>query len=316
MLCFAWASLHDHGVCGNPDVEGLIVEVLENLKKGVMHEDTETVRLGVRHPPHLHTTNCVAVVSPCSRSLAPCPHTVQLTSLLIELQVRGSLKTLPPEAAERMPMSRPTVKHLAEMWSKAMNAKRRRRNSKTAYPNLLNLHIPLPKKGRKRRAPRRTSDEPTSRRNPKGRARARASRAKPKKTKRAPKDDEDFVLENDDDDDLSDVVVARPAKRTRRRPNATATATDKPAAGADLGAGAGDEAQQKRERAPSDEGKTGDDVSTKRARTKRYNSDNCFVCRQSEGFVDNPIVFCEGCNVAVHQVCVLLLRSPRWSIGG
>ena len=40
---------------------------------------------------------------------------------------------------------------------------------------------------------------------------------------------------------------------------------------------------------------------------KPHNADFCYVCREAEGFADNPIVFCEGCNLAVHQVRAALM---------
>ena len=43
------------------------------------------------------------------------------------------------------------------------------------------------------------------------------------------------------------------------------------------------------------------------------NDDCCAVCLESEGFDDNPIVFCDGCNVCCHMDCYGLSEIPAGS---
>lgn len=38
--------------------------------------------------------------------------------------------------------------------------------------------------------------------------------------------------------------------------------------------------------------------------------DSCAVCQEPEGFEDNPIVFCDGCNVGCHKECYGLSELP------
>uniref|UniRef100_A0AAV1U9C1 Fanconi anemia group M protein n=1 Tax=Peronospora matthiolae TaxID=2874970 RepID=A0AAV1U9C1_9STRA len=40
----------------------------------------------------------------------------------------------------------------------------------------------------------------------------------------------------------------------------------------------------------------------------------CSICRESESYDDDPIVFCDGCNVAVHQFCygISVVPSGKW----
>lgn len=40
-------------------------------------------------------------------------------------------------------------------------------------------------------------------------------------------------------------------------------------------------------------------------------SDCCSVCRENESYEDDPIVFCDGCDVAVHQCCYGLASIPN-----
>lgn len=41
--------------------------------------------------------------------------------------------------------------------------------------------------------------------------------------------------------------------------------------------------------------------------------DTCSVCREAESFEDDPIVFCDGCEIAVHQFCYGIAQIPKES---
>ncbi|RLN52459.1 hypothetical protein BBJ28_00007668 [Nothophytophthora sp. Chile5] len=47
---------------------------------------------------------------------------------------------------------------------------------------------------------------------------------------------------------------------------------------------------------------------------KDADDESCSICRESESFDDDPIVFCDGCNVAVHQFCygIRVVPSGTW----
>ena len=39
----------------------------------------------------------------------------------------------------------------------------------------------------------------------------------------------------------------------------------------------------------------------------------CCVCGDTDEYADNDIVFCDGCNVAVHQLCYGIMKVPKGS---
>ncbi|GMF42586.1 unnamed protein product [Phytophthora fragariaefolia] len=52
----------------------------------------------------------------------------------------------------------------------------------------------------------------------------------------------------------------------------------------------------------------------KNAEPKHEEEDCCSVCRESESYDDDPIVFCDRCNVAVHQFCygIRVVPNDKW----
>lgn len=49
------------------------------------------------------------------------------------------------------------------------------------------------------------------------------------------------------------------------------------------------------------------------ARATQREDDACSICREAESFDDDPIVFCDSCEVAVHQFCYGIARLPEGS---
>ncbi|KAL4172851.1 hypothetical protein KRP22_008013 [Phytophthora ramorum] len=47
---------------------------------------------------------------------------------------------------------------------------------------------------------------------------------------------------------------------------------------------------------------------------EQEDEDGCSICLESESYHDDPIVFCDGCNVAVHQFCygIRTVPSDKW----
>ncbi|CAI5710062.1 unnamed protein product [Hyaloperonospora brassicae] len=51
-----------------------------------------------------------------------------------------------------------------------------------------------------------------------------------------------------------------------------------------------------------------------KAESKQVDEARCSICRESESYDDDPIVLCDGCNVAVHQFCygISVVPSGKW----
>lgn len=41
------------------------------------------------------------------------------------------------------------------------------------------------------------------------------------------------------------------------------------------------------------------------------NDEKCYVCKCNEAYDDNPMIFCDGCDLIVHQYCYGLLSIPK-----
>lgn len=160
------------------------------------------------------------------------------------------------------------------MWTKALNAKHRRRGA-GQHAHLVSL-LPEPSTNKRRRT----------------------------RTVRSAGTKEEEAEEADD-------WVPPAAKRARRKPAASPRnggGKSTPRSRASNGrraAGGGKRSGSKKSAAHGDAAKPwvlklGEPKTEGGA--AQHTQDHCYVCRVTEGFADNPIVFCDSCNVAVHQV--------------
>lgn len=196
----------------------------------------------------------------------------QVQSLIIEMQVRGTLRKVPQPLAVRMPQARPTLKDVAGMWMKALNAKHRRRGA-GQHAHLVSL-LPEPAANKRRRS--RPSRSPTKE--------PEADDWVPPAAKRARK-----------------KAAASPRNGGAAKSGARArTANGRRTAGASAKRPASRKSAARAEEVKPWVLQLG--PATTEGGALQHTEDNCYVCRVTEGYADNPIVFCEGCNLAVHQV--------------
>lgn len=41
------------------------------------------------------------------------------------------------------------------------------------------------------------------------------------------------------------------------------------------------------------------------------NDERCYICKCNEAYNDNPLIFCDGCDLIVHQYCYGILVIPK-----